>query len=365
MLILYIEIMNIKNFNLIHIVLIFLITICVAYIFGLILINLVDSRLSNIKLNIPKQEVIIKYPEGKNNNDGIEYFSNSEKQEKDDKDENKNDDRLDDLYKKLFKKNQEKITSIIDYKTFDKNGVQNKPINNKPNFDEDYYKMASENKTVEGFDNDFSNKNEEWTLTQKNKYKLCYKNHQHVKDGKNTECSYGITNYADPFDMTPVDIRLFTLNYPSNMTMQDYINWLWCFKDMEDKLPYNHLKNLLKIKHGKELIQEDGVCPPPSYTFPSLDAENYFKQMYNDTNEFNIASPLNSDTGPMVGSNYNEYSEFRQNTDLFGRSGTIRNEDIYLKKDAKKLYNQIFPKDSNFIKMDDEYEIYHVKNVEL
>lgn len=357
--------MNIKNFNLIHIVLIFLITICVAYIFGLILINLVDSRLSNIKLNIPKQEVIIKYPEGKNNNDGIEYFSNSEKQEKDDKDENKNDDRLDDLYKKLFKKNQEKITSIIDYKTFDKNGVQNKPINNKPNFDEDYYKMASENKTVEGFDNDFSNKNEEWTLTQKNKYKLCYKNHQHVKDGKNTECSYGITNYADPFDMTPVDIRLFTLNYPSNMTMQDYINWLWCFKDMEDKLPYNHLKNLLKIKHGKELIQEDGVCPPPSYTFPSLDAENYFKQMYNDTNEFNIASPLNSDTGPMVGSNYNEYSEFRQNTDLFGRSGTIRNEDIYLKKDAKKLYNQIFPKDSNFIKMDDEYEIYHVKNVEL
>ena len=234
--------MNIKNFNLIHIVLIFLITICVAYIFGLILINLVDNRLSNIKLNIPKQEVIIKYPEGKNN-DISEHFSNNEKSEKDDKGENKNDDRLDDLYKKLFKKNQEKITSIIDYKTFDKNGVQNKQINNKPNFDEDYYKMASENKTVEGFDNDFSNKNEEWTLTQKNKYKLCYKNHQHVKDGKNTECSYGITNYADPYDMTPVDIRLFTLNYPSNMTMQDYINWLWCFKDMEDKLPYNHLKN--------------------------------------------------------------------------------------------------------------------------
>jgi hypothetical protein len=49
--------MNIKNFNLIHIVLIFLITICVAYIFGLILINLVDNRLSNIKLNIPN------YPE--------------------------------------------------------------------------------------------------------------------------------------------------------------------------------------------------------------------------------------------------------------------------------------------------------------
>ena len=350
LLILYIEIMNIKNFNLIHIVLIFLITICVAYIFGLILINLVDNRLSNIKLNIPKQEVIIKYPE----ENISEHFSNSESEEK--------DDRLDDLYKKLFKKNQEKVTKIIEYKTFDKDGVQNKPSNNKPNFDEDYYKMASENKEVEGFDNDFSNKNEEWKLTQKNKYKMCYKNHQHVK---NTQCSYGITNYSDPYDMTPIDIRLFTLNYPPNMTMQDYINWLWCFKDMEDKLPYNHLKNLLKIKKGTELIQEDGVCPPPSYTFPSLDAENYFKQMYNDANEFNIASPLNSGTGPMLGANFNEYSEFRQNTDLFGRSGTIRNEDIYLKKDAKKLYNKIFPKDSNFIKMDDEYEIYHIKDVEL
>ena len=83
--------MNTKNFNLIHIVLIFLITICVAYIFGLILINLVDNRLSNIKLNIPKQEVIIKYPE----ENISEHFSNSESEEK--------DDRLDDLYKKLFK----------------------------------------------------------------------------------------------------------------------------------------------------------------------------------------------------------------------------------------------------------------------
>ena len=70
--------------------------------------------------------------------------------------------RLDDLYKKLFKKNQEKVTKIIEYKTFDKDGVENKGKNNKSNFDEDYYKMASENKDVEGFDNDFSNKNDEY-----------------------------------------------------------------------------------------------------------------------------------------------------------------------------------------------------------
>ena len=87
--------------------------------------------------------------------------------------------------------------------------------------------------------------------------------------------------------------------------------------------------------------------------------------MYNDSNEFNIAGPLNSGTGPMLGHNYNEYSEFLQNSDLYGLSGTIRNNDIKLKKSAKKLHNQIFPKDSNFIKMDDEYEIYHIKDVEI
>jgi hypothetical protein len=165
--------------------------------------------------------------------------------------------------------------------------------------------------------------------------------------------------------MSPIDLRLFTLNYPPNMTMQDYINWLWCFKDMEDQLPYNHLKNLMKIKNGQELIQEDGVTPPPSYTYPPMDTETYFKQMYNGANEFNIAGPLNSGTGPMLGANYGEYSEFSQNQNLFGLSGTIRNKDIYLKENSKKLHDKIFPRDSNFIRMDDEYENYHIKSVEI
>lgn len=311
------------DINLIHIILIFLITVSVAYVFGLILINLVDNRLSKIKLNIPKQEVII---------NGIEHFSGREN-------------------------NKEKNIKVVE--------EEEEENNKKTNFDENYYKERNNDSLVEGFDNDFANKNAEWKLTEKNKYKICYKNHQHVKDGKNTECSYGITNYADPYDMTPIDLRLFTLNYPPNLTIQDYVNWLWCFKDMEDKLPYNHLKNLMKIKNGQELIQEDGVCPPPSYTYPPMDTESYFKQMYNNSNEFNIAAPLNSTTGPMLAANYKDYSEFTQNQNLFGLSGTIRNNDIYLKENAKKLHNKIFPRDSNFIRMDDEYENYHIKDVEI
>lgn len=58
---------------------------------------------------------------------------------------------------------------------------------------------------------------------------VCYKNHLHVKDGKNTLCTYGVTNYADPKDMSPIDLKMFMLNYPSNMTLQDYINWLYSY----------------------------------------------------------------------------------------------------------------------------------------
>jgi hypothetical protein len=48
-----------------------------------------------------------------------------------------------------------------------------------------------------------------------------------------------------------------------------------------------------------------------------------------------------------------------------GVSGTLRNNDIVKKKNAKKLYNYIFPKDSNSLNIDNENEIYRIKNVEI
>ena len=189
--------------------------------------------------------------------------------------------------------------------------------------------------------------------------------HIHKKAGNDTKCTYGLTNYADPKDMSPVDFKIFNLNYPPNMTLQDYVNWLYCYIDKEDQLPYNHLKNLEKLKLGKELIEETGVLPPPGYYYPALNAKDYFEKMYNETNEFNIAGPLNSTTGPMLGYNYDEYSEFSQNSDLYGSSGTLRNKDIPLKKDAKKLFNYINPKDSNSLNIDNENQIYRMKNVEI
>ncbi len=189
---------------------------------------------------------------------------------------------------------------------------------------------------------------------------ICFRNHDHSKESK--ECTYGQTNYADPRTMSTIEKRTFTLNYPPNMTMQDYVNWLYCFVGREDQLPYNHLKNLEKLKKGIPLVKEEGVCPPPPKYFPPLDAEKYFKNMYDaKTQDLVYASPLNSTTSALVGANYNQYSEFSQNFDVYGTSGSIVNPDIAYKKDARDIDNIIIPKNGNDLDMEKKYKPYYVK----
>ncbi len=190
---------------------------------------------------------------------------------------------------------------------------------------------------------------------------ICFMNHEHTK-----ECTYGNTNYADPRTMSVIEKRTFTLNYPQNMTMQDYVNWLYCFIGKEDQLPYNHLKNLEKLKKKIPLIKEDGVCPPPAQYFPPINSEKYFQNMYNEkSQEIAIAPKLNSTTGSLVGANYNQYSEFSQNFDVYGSSGSIVNPDIAYKKNAKDLDNIIKPKNGNDLDFEKEYKPYFVKNIEV
>ncbi len=190
---------------------------------------------------------------------------------------------------------------------------------------------------------------------------ICFKNHLH-----NKECSYGNTNYADPRTMSDIDKRTFVLNYPPNMTMQDYVNWLYCFLGKEDQLPYNHLKNLEKLKKNIPLIKEEGVCPPPAQYFPPLDAEKYFQNMYNSkTQELSFAPKLNSNTSSLLGANYNQYSEFSQNFDVLGSTGKIVNPDIAFKKKASYIDNIIIPKNGNDLQLEEEYKPFFVKKIEV
>lgn len=304
--------------NIINILFIFVVIIVMAYIFGMVLINIIDNRLNKISFNVEK-------------------FSN--------KDESSvKVNNID-----LVIKNKESVV-VAEEKKMDFT------------FDEEYYQQMEKDKKINGFDEKVEFK--PWNI-EKKVIPACFKNHEHIKDGSSLDCTYGVTNYADPYDMSPMDNNLFILNYPRNMTLQDYINWLYCFKGKEDQLPYNHLKNLEKMKNGKKLVYEEGVLPPPGYNYPALTSEDYFDKMYNGGNELNIAAPLNSPTNAMMGYNYNEYSEFSQNADVYGSTGTLRNPDIGNKKNSRKFHDFIDAKDSNNIEMTKEYDIYRIKKNEV
>jgi len=304
--------------NILIVLITFLITIIIGYFFGLTIVSVIENKLNQLKIN------------------NIENFNNN-------------------------KKNEEEKIEISNSKSY--NNITGQKIDQKYNFDNEYYRNMNNN-IIEGYSNNESDSFKSWSI-EKKKLQVCCKNHVHNKEGRNLNCTYGVTNYADPIDMSSMDYRIFNLNYPPNMTLQDYINWLYCFVGKEDELPYNHLKNLAKIKAGKELIPEEGVLPPPPYYYPSLNAKDYFDKMYSDINEFNIAGPLNSNTGPMIGYNYDEYSEFSQNSDLYGNGSSVRNNDIEVKKNAKELHEYVDPKDSNFLNETNEYDIYRIKNVEV
>ncbi len=344
-----------QNISMFQLFFIFIITIAIAYLFGLTLVNVVDKRLTEIKLNIPKQDVIISYPDGS----PVEQFANR-------KGGSEDEDDLSNMSKEQLFKNMQ--TNIVKYNVHEFNNGKIKSNSKYYDLDREYVDQMKNNNNkdlIEGYGKTIPEWNfKQWTDAPKEK-RICIKNHEHVKDGKKTECTYGITNYADPKDMSNIDLKIFMLNYPENMTLQDYINWLYCFVGKEHELPYNHLQNLEKLKKGITLVEEEGVLPPPGYYFPPKDAKDYFDQLYNKDNGFNVAAPLNSNTSSMLGANCDDYSEFTQNFDVYGTTGELRNPDIWEKKTAKELYEYTFPKDSNFLNETEEYNKYRIKKVEI
>lgn len=322
-----------------QIILIFLVTISIAYIFGFIINNMMEKKINNLSYQMPLQmERLLEKFENKNNlhtKEKIELISSTTL----DSEENENGVRV---YKDIS---------------------NNKELIGK--FDSEYYQNMDLNNIVDGFDSGYEpQKNVDWSASSKVQ-QACFKNHVHNKSNKSSECFYGTTNYADPKDMSPVDYKVFMLNYPPNFTLQDYVNWLWCYQNQKDKLPYNHLRNLEKLELGKELKEEQGVLPPPGYYFPPMNAEDYFNTLYNNQNEFNLAPPLNSTTASMMGYNYNDYSEFSQNQDVYGTSGELRNPDIGLKKTANEVDTYIIPHDSQNLEIEHKYKPYRVKKIEI
>ena len=170
---------------------------------------------------------------------------------------------------------------------------------------------------------------------------MCFE--QNCKNCKEGTCyMYGPTNYPNPNEMTPVELSVFKNNYPKNMTLQDYVNWLWLHKNSQDELSYDHLRNLNKLLRGIKLKYEYGFVPPPSKQSPPLNAEDYFAKLYNKEGRINLEAPLNSTTGALLGYNYGDYSNFNANFDQLGTSGHIASPEMQgIKKDAREVEDRV------------------------
>jgi len=215
-----------------------LLSIIIIILFAVLLLLVIDYRLSNVKFNIPKQEII------------REHFDNTDK----------SSDSI--IHSKPIL--NQKSESII-------------PSNKPKVFELDKEFLMQDN--IHG--NHEISSYKEWNVPKK-ETTVCYLNHEHSK------CSVGYTNYAHPKDMSPIDIKIFTLNYPPNMTLQDYIHWLYCYVGKENKLSYIHLSHLQKLKMGQKIYLEEGKVPPNN--IPPMKSEDYFNEMYN-ISEIDISTP--------------------------------------------------------------------------
>lgn len=233
-----------------------------------------------------------------------------------------------------------------DYEQFENNynDTNNKNFNDLITSSEKL-KTKEEEENIEGYENKIRSnfKALDPTVFVDNKDICCY-NHEKCKTGSTVICNYGATNYAYPKDMSPIDYKIFKLNYSNNFTLQDYINWLWCFNDHMEDLPYNHLKNLIKLQNGEKLVYKKGILPPPARIQPPLNSKEYFERLYKN-GQINIAAPLHSVTGSLLGYNYNDYPNFFQNFNQYGSSGRIYNiKDLKKKYSAKFLNKVLTPK---------------------
>ena len=206
-----------------------------------------------------------------------------------------------------------------------------------------YYEMKN-NDLCEGFDNSDSGFKPLDPTVFEDRNSICCLDHDKCKAGSTVVCNYGPTNYAYPSDMSPIDKKVFMLNYNDNFTIQDYTNWLKCFKDDKEGLPYNHLKNLNKILKGEKLVYKKGVVPPPTKVQPEMCSEEYFNKLYNSSgNTFVLDVPKNRKK--LLGYNYNDFPVFYQNYKQYGTNDRIYNvKDVKNKYSAQLVNNFVEPK---------------------
>jgi len=278
----------IKIDSLLNIIVICLITVVFGCLLGLAITRIVDYRLSDISINLPK--INIPYlPEGY---DG--QFSLYEGPHR-----YKPSDR--DLFESFSNKSHQlggktETKSQIPEK---ENGSQlGEKLVNKSQVPELGEKTENKSHVPElGDKKKDDNQNENTDKEDK----------EHVDNGSTPNVDHmGATYYKDPKNMTPQQIQKFKEKAKIyKMTLQDYINWLTMFIDDPDALPPKHLSNLLKLRGGQSLTKDD--IPRDQIPYP-LTAQQYFEKVSTIDDQL---LPQNLDTaGVQIPANYMEYSQF-------------------------------------------------------
>jgi len=204
---------------------IFFITLLFAYIIGLTIVSIVNKRLTDISINIPAPQVTVQWPKDM----VIPATSTS-----------------------ANTVNSATIKSPTNiYEGFTPGSEA--PIN-CPLRDDDLRGFIGQKEYADC--TEATSQVVEEKLQQMNR--VCIMNHNHNK----YLCQYGQTNYLNPMELDPINRRLYQYNYFQNMTLQDYINWLWLYEKEPEKLCYEHNRNLKKLLDDTGLIYQPGICPP-------------------------------------------------------------------------------------------------------
>jgi hypothetical protein len=226
----------------------------------LLILSVIDRKLTGIKINIPKQDIVI---------------------------DRLNGEKLKENFSSKPDIEHSKHIKLKDV-SYDTDTLNN--ISGYSQFEDHPYYIDNKKPAV-----DYEDENN-----------VCYKNHEHGPEKRG--CTYGRTNYPDPNTINAFDKKLFKTYYQDGMTLQDYINWLYLHGQdgKKIKLPYEHIKYYNELKNGRTLKYIKGLCPPKAKApgHKSNSAEFYQNLYSNDidteikSKKINFPKLFNTTTQP-------------------------------------------------------------------
>lgn len=303
----------------------FIVVLLLAYIVGISIVNLVDHKIGEIQIKLPKIQVDTHLDVSKDANDLIRISH---------RDHSKTFDR--EAFQDVLP--IEGTQRSVDPAPLTQEDVDIPDVT----VDRDFhmikvpYKSDGIAKTPKCVANVGCKTDNDCNIVNGDGLNVCKKDGTcHCVSGSGTFCQYGPTNYKDPKDMTDIERRTFKYKFRNNFTLQDYKNWLMLYKDDSHHLREHHRDNLSILLRGGNLTQRD---IPNVRIKPPMEASDYFAKMY-EGGKISVHFPEDNETGPMLPYNYGKYGEFipPENTAKSWITGVV---DLYkrpIKDDAREV----------------------------